>query len=282
MDIKHVLSCNPLDPAYRDRVRRPSGRPAGAGWLTSEGGLVEIGHDQRGFAFDNELPRHTVHLRPYAIAAAPVTNADWLAFIEDGGYARPELWLSDGWTAINSLRSDAPLYWCEQDGGWSCFTLAGRLPLDPAEPVCHVSYYEADAFARWAGCRLPTEVEWEHALGSRVGTRPRFDLDDLHPRPVTSDHAGVGEVWEWTASAYLPYPGFRPAAGAIGEYNGKFMVGQHVLRGSSCVTPSGHARSTYRNFFPPSARWPFTGCASLRTPTDAHPAAHRRGPPPAR
>jgi ergothioneine biosynthesis protein EgtB len=249
MDIKHVLSCNPLAPAYRPSgrpaVRRPARAPA---WLEHEGGVVEIGHSGDGFAFDNESPRHPVLLLPFAVASRPVTCGEWLAFIDDGGYRRPELWLSDGWFTVSSQQWEAPLYWSRDGDGCGVFTLAGRQPLDPDEPVCHVSEYEADAFARWAGARLPTEAEWEVAVGPAVGTGA----------------LGVGEVWEWTGSAYLPYPGFRPAAGAVGEYNGKFMSNQHVLRGGCVATPEGHIRPTYRNFFPPPARWPFTGLRLAR------------------
>jgi ergothioneine biosynthesis protein EgtB len=236
MDIKHVLSCNPLEPAY-DRAPVEVAPAIPQRWIEHDGGLLEIGHAGDEFAFDNEQPRHAVYVHPFSIASRPVTNGDWLAFIADDGYRRPELWLSDGWATVQTEGWDAPLYW-EAD---QMFTLAGMLPIDEHAPVCHISYYEADAYARWADARLPTEAEWEVAA---------FD--------------GVGDVWEWTGSAYLPYPGFRPAVGAVGEYNGKFMVNQHVLRGSSCATPSGHARPTYRNFFPPAARWAFSGVRIAR------------------
>jgi ergothioneine biosynthesis protein EgtB len=257
MDAKHVLSCNPLDPVYAVDAPRPRfcGRPSA--WVGSEGGVVEIGHasrgeraagdgrdDDDGFAFDNEGPRHAVLLHPHELATGLVTNADWQAFVADGGYRRPELWLADGWAAVRAQRWQGPLYWATD--GATEFGLAGRVSLDGAAPVSHVSYYEADAFARWAGARLPLEGEWES-----MAAAGRLDQVD-------------GEVWQWTASAYLPYPGFRPAAGAVGEYNGKFMVNQHVLRGSSCYTPAGHARVTYRNFFPPSARWAVSGVRLAR------------------
>lgn len=250
MDIKHVLSCNAMAPVYAPdgphvRPQAPTG-----GWVSHPGGLVEVGHDGAGFAFDNESPRHAAHLAPVGVARDLVTNGDWLAFVDDGGYRRPELWLSDGWYAVQEHHWEAPLHWRRPDpaGPWRQFTLRGEAELDPAEPVCHVSYYEADAYARWAGARLPTEQEWEAVAGE--------------PGAV---QGATGQVWQWTASAYLPYPGFRPAPGAVGEYNGKFMVNQHVLRGGCCFTPVGHERRTYRNFFPPSARW---ACAGLRLARD--------------
>jgi ergothioneine biosynthesis protein EgtB len=267
MDIKHVLSRNPMHPAYRDLAVALPGADAPLGWIDHDGGIVEIGHDGRGFAFDNESPRHRTLLEPFAIVDRPVSCGDWLAFIADDGYARADLWLSDGWAAVNSEGWQAPLYWQRDGDDWAVFTLGGLRPVDPAEPVCHVSYYEADAFARWAGARLPTEAEWEHAAGRDAAHGRYLDLDVLHPRPpAPGEHAMFGDVWEWTASAYLPYPGFAPAAGAVGEYNGKFMVNQHVLRGGCCVTPPRHVRPTYRNFFPPSARWAFSG---LRLARDA-------------
>jgi ergothioneine biosynthesis protein EgtB len=266
MDAKHVLSRNPVDPVYvgvqpRGRAAREA---ATATWMEVDGGMAEIGHTGPGFAFDNESPRHQVLLRPYELAASPVSCGDWSAFIDDGGYARPELWLSDGWATVQQQGWEAPLYWRRDDGSWSVFTLHGCRPVDAEEPVCHVSYYEADAFARWAGARLPLEAEWEHAVADSswaVDVGGRFDMGDLQPRPS----ALPGEVWEWTASPYVAYPGFRAAPGAVGEYNGKFMVNQQVLRGSSCLTPDGHQRLTYRNFFPPGARW---ACSGLRLARD--------------
>ena len=237
MDIKHLLSLNPLKPAYR---QAPSSRTASAplAWHACSGGLVEIGHDGEGFAFDNEVPRHRVWLEPFAIASRPVTAGEYLAFIEDGGYRRPEFWLSAGWECVRQRGWTAPLYWEETPAGWQVFTLSGLHPLDPALPVCHVSGFEAAAFARWAGKRLPREAEWEHAAG----------------------HLGdTGRVWEWTASPYVAYPGYREPPGAVGEYNGKFMANQLVLRGGCHATPRGHVRATYRNFFPPDARWLFGG-----------------------
>ncbi|MEY2433099.1 MAG: hypothetical protein QOC92_2824 [Acidimicrobiaceae bacterium] len=264
MDIKHVLAQSPLESPYLSapvRVAQPS---PPLQWISLPGGIAEVGHDGTGFAFDNESPRHRVALQPFAVADRPVTAGDWVAFIDDGGYRRAELWLSDGWAAVQTEAWEAPLYWASIDGDWTSFTLAGRRSIDPAEPVCHISYYEADAFARWADARLPTEAEWE-TWARRAGVQVANQFVDrpaLHPRHTQP--SVYGEVWEWTASAYLPYPGFRPAAGAVGEYNGKFMVNQHVLRGGCCATPAGHARTTYRNFFPPSARWPFTGARLAR------------------
>ncbi|MDE3086106.1 MAG: ergothioneine biosynthesis protein EgtB [Acidobacteriota bacterium] len=274
MDAKHVLSCNPLQPLYREApatwgAARAAAGPSGVRWLEHPGGLVEIGHDGEGFAFDNESPRHRVALEPFALAADLVTCGQWAQFVADGGYRRPELWLSDGWATVQAEGWEAPLYWSPGDRGWQVFTLHGPEPLEPGEPVVHVSYYEADAFARWAGARLPTEAEWEaFAAGEQAGTAGRATAGDddavLHPLP---GRAGLmGEVWQWTSSAYSPYPGFHPAPGAVGEYNGKFMVNQMVLRGGCCATPSGHARPTYRNFFAPPSRWAFSG---LRLARDA-------------
>ncbi|MGH9016630.1 MAG: ergothioneine biosynthesis protein EgtB [Acidimicrobiales bacterium] len=266
MDIKHVLSCSPLEPAYATvTVATPSPQSPGR-WIEHDGGPVETGHDGRGFAFDNEGPRHTVHLEPFALAGRPVTCGEWVAFIDDGGYERPDLWLSDGWATAQAENWTSPLYWSRVVDDWWLFTLGGPQLVDPAEPVCHVSYYEADAFARWCGARLPTEAEWETVASPRPGAPVdgRFlDTSVLHPRPTVGD-ALFGDVWQWTQSAYSPYPGFRPAAGAVGEYNGKFMVNQYVLRGGSCVTPPDHVRATYRNFFPPSARWAFSGLRLAR------------------
>lgn len=262
MDIKHVLSVNPLWPTYRAAAPRPARRSQPLTWVEFAGGLREIGHRGADFAFDNETPRHKVWIEPFALASRAVTCGEFQAFIADGGYQRPEFWLSDGWATVNTERWTAPLYWRQGDGGWTLFTLAGPQALDPAEPVCHVSLYEAAAFAKWAGKRLPTEVEWEVA----AETVPLFghlaDSGMFHPRPA-SDAPGlqqmIGDVWEWTASPYVAYPGFREPEGAIGEYNGKFMSGQMVLRGGAAVTPADHVRTTYRNFFPPAARWPFAG-----------------------
>ena len=262
MDIKHVLSRNPMAPAYHPSLTRVDVHNRPVTWLAVEGGTVSIGRDDEGFSFDNERPRHIAYVAPFEIADRPVTCGDFLKFIEDDGYKRPELWLSDGWAKVVGEEWEAPLYWSEKNGEWTLFTLAGQRAIDPAEPVCHISYYEADAYARYAGARLPTEEEWETAQ-PLFGDNHLFDALNVHPRAI-SENGGSGQVWEWTASAYLPYPGFRVAEGAVGEYNGKFMVGQHVLRGGCVATPSGHYRPTYRNFFPPGARWAFSGVRLAR------------------
>jgi ergothioneine biosynthesis protein EgtB len=268
MDIKHVLSRNPMLPAYLPLHLPGPETTTPATWTEHAGGPVEVGHPGGGFGFDNEYPRHRVHLEPFALADRTVTCGEWMDFIDDGGYRRPELWLSDGWAAVEAERWEAPLYWADQDGGWREFTLAGDVPVDPSRPVCHVSYYEADAFARWAGQRLPTEEEWEVVSTARAADAPVGHLLDtlvLHPTPSPGSAAPpFGDVWQWTSSAYSPYPGFAPESGAVGEYNGKFMVSQYVLRGGSCVTPADHIRPTYRNFFPPSARWAFSGLRLAR------------------
>jgi ergothioneine biosynthesis protein EgtB len=275
MDIKHVLSRNPLQPIYL--AGPPAGSPVHppkAGWLEHDGGPVEIGHRGTGFGFDNEFPVHTVQLTPFGLADRPVTCGEWLSFMEDGGYNRPEFWLSDGWAVVNAQHWEAPLYWArhpDEPDNWTQFALSGQRALDPDEPVCHVSYYEADAFAHWTGMRLPTESEWE-TIATSHGQGDNFLADDFlvdgapHPRPAISTNGLFGDTWEWTSSAYAPYPGFRAAPGAVGEYNGKFMVSQYVLRGGCCVTPRGHARATYRNFFPPGARWAFSGVRLARDP----------------
>jgi ergothioneine biosynthesis protein EgtB len=264
-DILALFATNPLRPAYQ---AMPSGidqaPPEPLSWRDFAGGIERVGHSGPEFCWDNERPYHEALLRPFRLSDRLVTNADWLAFMEDGGYSTASLWLSDGWATINRESWKSPLYWEELDAGWFQMSLQGLLPVSPAEPVTHVSYYEADAFARWAGKRLPTEFEWEVASSTLEGEDIGAANPSLRPRRARSRSTKApqqlfGEVWQWTASAYLPYPGYRPPEGAIGEYNGKFMVSQHVLRGSSCVTPEGHTRRTYRNFFYPHQRWQFTG-----------------------
>lgn len=268
-DIKHAFGSNPLLPAYapRPRARRPA---APLTLLEVEGGLVDIGFVGSGFCFDNERPRHKEFVAPFALASRLVTAGEYLAFIEDDGYRRPELWLSDGWDRVQREGQRAPLYWdMDQEGGPHVFTLAGLEPLDLDAPVCHVSGYEADAYARWAGARLPTEAEWELVASSVPVSGNLLESGALHPL-AASDEAGCtqlfGDVWEWTQSAYSPYPGYRAPAGALGEYNGKFMSSQLVLRGGSCATPRSHVRATYRNFFPPASRWQFSGIRLARDP----------------
>ncbi|WP_294393163.1 ergothioneine biosynthesis protein EgtB [uncultured Sphingomonas sp.] len=269
-DMLAAMAANPLDPAIWDHPRDMPAAITPIGWTEGRAGLVEIGHGGAEFAFDCEEPRHRTLLHPHALADRCVTNAEWQAFMADDGYRRPELWLSDGWAWVKREAVAAPLYWrAGADGAWRAFALDGLHPLHPAAPVTHISFYEADAYARWAGARLPTEAEWEHAaeaLDPAAGTQ----LDTagpVRPRAVsrsTSPGQMFGDVWEWTGSAYLPYPGFRPAEGAVGEYNGKFMSGQAVLKGASCATPRGHSRASYRNFFYPWQRWQFTGVRLAR------------------
>jgi len=271
-DILALFALNPVAPAVWDDPRNiPAPPPGPIRWIEGARGIVEIGRDAtEGFAFDCEGPRHPVLLHPHALADRPVSNSEWQAFVDDDGYARAEHWLSDGWAWVKANRIEAPLYWRrDATRGWAAFALDGLHPLHPAAPVTHISYYEADAFARWAGARLPTEAEWESAAGA-LDPRSGNQLDSAGPvRPRAAPAASglrqmFGDVWEWTGSAFLPYPGFRPAAGAVGEYNGKFMSGQFVLRGSSCATPRGHARASYRNFFYPHQRWQFTGLRLAR------------------
>lgn len=268
-DIKFTLSRNPLRPAYRDDTARPiHGDPMPSIWREFPGGLDWIGHEGIGFCFDNEAPRHPVYIEGFELASRAVTNGEYLAFMEDGGYRRPELWLSDGWNGVNARGWDAPLYWEKVDGVWWTQTLGGFRRVAEAEPVCHVSYYEADAYARWAGARLPTEAEWEVAARDEEISGNFLENEGLHPRPAeggTRLAQCFGDVWEWTGSPYTPYPGMRPAAGALGEYNAKFMCNQLVLRGGSCATPRTHIRPTYRNFFPPEARWQFSGFRLARS-----------------
>ena len=265
-DILHALSRNPLAPSYGEPapVARDIATAPSIEWIAYPGGLRDIGHDGRGFAYDNEGPRHQTMLAPFRIATRAVTNREYLEFIADGGYRRAELWLSDGWDTASRERWEAPLYWEKVGGAWHQMTLFGRLPLVEAAPVCHVSFYEADAFARWAGKRLPTEAEWEIAASSLAPSGNTLGSGALRPMPAPRGGGELpqqmfGDVWEHTASPYAPYPGYRPPTGAIGEYNGKFMCNQMVLRGGSCLTPDGHVRATYRNFFYPHQRWQMMG-----------------------
>jgi len=267
-DIKHVFSVNPLRPAFRSQ----DGNPASAAapelrWKTFDGGVEWIGHTGRGFAYDNEEPRHRQYLEPFALAHRLVTCGEFLDFMADDGYRRPELWLSEGWATVQEREWSEPFYWEKRDGRWMVFTLSGMKEVDPAEPVCHLSYFEADAFARWAGCRLPTEAEWEVAARSVPIGGNLVDGGRLHPAPAPGGpglQQMYGDVWEWTRSPYSPYPGYRPAPGAVGEYNGKFMCNQFVLKGGSVATSASHLRPTYRNFFHPDACWQFTGLRLAR------------------
>jgi ergothioneine biosynthesis protein EgtB len=267
-DLKHGLAQNALDPIYVTSPPRETAEPTPMGWITHPGGRVAIGHPgpKAGFSFDNEGPRHEVLLSPFRLADRSVNVADYLEFIDDGGYDEATLWLSDGWAWVRQNDVRHPLYWRDEGaGGYSLFTLSGRRDLDPAEPVTHISYYEADAFARWAGRRLPTELEWEAVAADRPIEGNLAQSRHYHPVPTAAPCENgaprqlFGDVWEWTVSAYLPYPGYRPPTGAVGEYNGKFMISQMVLRGGSCATQTGHLRASYRNFFYPPDRWQFTG-----------------------
>ena len=275
-DIKHVLSFNPTHRPYAKRWPIGAVRPQPLRWHAFDGGLFEMGHDAAldgAFCFDNETPRHLSHVAPFELASRPISYGEYLAFIDDGGYRRPQLWLSMGWDWVQAARREAPLYWQRDGGPWLSHTLQGIVEIDPHTPVCHLSYFEADAYARWAGARLPTEAEWELAarrLGKALTAHDNFaDRGAFHPLPpaASADDEPVqmlGDVWEWTQSSYGAYPGFRPLPGAVGEYNGKFMCNQFVLRGGSCATPAGHVRASYRNFFPPEAQWQFSGLRLAR------------------
>ena len=264
MDLTAAFFAHPLRPAVWDApAASPSALPPEMNWIEGREGIVEIGHDGEGFAFDCEGPRHKTLLHPHALADRLVTSAEWLGFIAAGGYRDPLLWLSDGWAWVQAEGVEAPLYWMRGEDGWSHFALDGVRPLNPAEAVSHISYYEADAYARWTGARLPTEAEWE-AAAEGIDPASGNQLDAAGPvRPLPAEGAGLrqlfGDVWEWTGSAFLPYPGFAPAEGTVGEYNGKFMCSQMVLRGGCCATPRGHLRASYRNFFYPHQRWMFSG-----------------------
>jgi len=271
-DIKHVLAQNPLKPAYRGDLGEFSGAGIKLDFVSFPGGEQQIGAREEGFVFDNETPRHRVLLADFQLANRLVTNGEYLAFISDGGYSKPELWLSDGWSTVQSQQWRRPMYWSESLD--SEFSLGGEVALNPDTPVSHLSFYEADAFARWAGARLPSEAEWEVAAGTSPVAGNLVEHDHLHPLPAGAlQHPGqgplhqlFGDAWEWTASSYSSYPGFKPLEGSLGEYNGKFMCNQMVLRGGSCVSPAAHVRASYRNFFYPDARWQFTG---LRLARDA-------------
>jgi ergothioneine biosynthesis protein EgtB len=271
-DIKHVFAQNPLHPVYRERHQLIETRNiAPAQFLDFEEAIVEIGYDGRGFSYDNEGPRHRALVPAFSLANRPVTNGEFLEFIEEGGYRRAEFWLSLGWTTLNEQRWEAPLYWSKRDGTWWNFTLSGMRPVDETEPVTHVSHFEADAFANWKGARLPTEFEWERAAAGLPIDGNFVEAERYQPAPVAAQADAklsqmFGDVWQWTRSAYLPYPGYRAAPGALGEYNGKFMSNQMVLRGASCATARTHSRSTYRNFFQPEKRWQFTGIRLARDP----------------
>ena len=270
-DIKHVFAQNPLYPVFREqKIGIVPTQTTPMHFLDFEEKTVEVGHDGRGFAYDNESPRHRALIPAFSMASRPVTNGEYIAFIEDNGYARAEFWLSLGWLTVNEQHWQSPLYWTKRDGRWWNFTLSGFRPVDENEPVTHVSYFEADAFANWTGARLPTEFEWERAA-AKIDIEGNFVESEIFhpcPAPVSADdlHQMFGDVWEWTRSAYAPYPGYRAAPGALGEYNGKFMCNQYVLRGGSCATSQSHIRRTYRNFFQPEKRWQFTGIRLARDP----------------
>jgi ergothioneine biosynthesis protein EgtB len=268
MDMLATFAANPLLPAMWESEAVPGTPAREMGWIEGREGIAQIGCEGPGFAFDNEGPRHRAFLGAHSLADRTVTNGEWLGFIADGGYCDPRLWLADGWAWVREQAVEAPLYWLRRDGGWERFGLGGAAPLDPAEPVSHISYYEAEAYARWAGARLPTEAEWEAAASAQDAAGGN-QLDEAGPvRPHAAPPAApgfFGDVWEWTGSAYLPYPGYVPPEGTVGEYNGKFMVSQMVLRGGSCATPRGHVRASYRNFFYPHQRWMFSGLRLARS-----------------
>ncbi|HKJ44508.1 MAG TPA: ergothioneine biosynthesis protein EgtB [Balneolales bacterium] len=269
-DIKHVFSMNPLYPAYRHREVKLSSVIPVLHWVDFDGGLMKTGHDKDGFCFDNELPRHNTYIHSFQLANRLITNAEYLEFMKDGGYERPEIWLSDGWNIVESQNWNSPYYWEKRDDEWWMITLQGPRKINPAEPVCHISHYEADAFARWSNARLATEAEWEIASQHVPVEGNLVESENYHPVPLADQGDSKtlcqmhGDVWEWTQSAYLPYPGYHPLPGALGEYNGKFMANQIVLKGGSCATPKSHIRKSYRNFFHPDTRWQFTGIRLAR------------------
>ena len=266
-DLKHIFAQNPLRPGYRTLPPPPQQAQEELAWVPVEEGLYRVGHHGDGFGYDNEYPRHKVWLQPFALASRPVSNADYIAFIDAGGYLDPALWLADGWAAVQANDWHAPLYWEQRDGDWWQMTLGGMRPVDLAAPVCHVSQYEAAAYAAWADERLPTEFEWEVAVANQPIRGNFRNSDYLQPAAGSADctlQQCFGDVWEWTASAYAPYPGYRAPHGTVGEYNGKFMSSQMVLRGGSCVTPADHMRASYRNFFYPGDRWQFSGIRLAR------------------
>ncbi|MCK6257263.1 ergothioneine biosynthesis protein EgtB [Fictibacillus sp. KIGAM418] len=263
-DIKHNLAQNPFLPSYQEQEKKNIPAAGSPSFVAVEGGLIEIGHSGEGFCFDNETPLHKVWLDSYKLSSHLVTNRDYLAFINDEGYKKPQFWLSDGWNTVCKYQWESPLYWFKREDEWHVYTLGGVKKLDPDEPVCHVSFYEADAYARWAGKRLPTEQEWEHALASQKIEGNFAENENYHPLPCGLNKSGpfyqaFGDVWEWTKSPYVSYPGNKPYEGALGEYNAKFMCNQMVLRGGSCATSSSHFRPSYRNFFQPEKRWQFSG-----------------------
>ncbi|MEX1063145.1 MAG: ergothioneine biosynthesis protein EgtB [Balneolaceae bacterium] len=270
-DIKYMFAQNPLYPVYRESDPPEGTSPAPLNWIDFEEGIYEVGNNGGEFTYDNEHPGHRKFLEPFELGDRLITNAEFMEFMEDGGYKRSELWLDDGWATVNKCGWDSPLYWQRQDGNWYCYTLGGLKKVNPHEPVTHVSYYEADAFARWAGARLATEAEWEVAAGEKPYEGNFAEEGHYHPRPLQETGSGLrqmyGDVWEWTMSAYEPYPGYQALSGALGEYNGKFMCSQYVLRGGSCATSQTHIRKTYRNFFYPGARWQFNGIRLARTLT---------------
>lgn len=264
MDIKHNFSIDPTFPVYQTHEQTSPAIHTSAAFIAVSGGTIEIGYHGHEFCFDNELPRHACIIEPYEIAAQLVTNGEYAEFIAAGGYDHPEWWLADGWDMIKKQHWRAPLYWYHDGSDWKIFTLHGLQKLAPHEPVAHISFYEADAYARWRQCRLPTEAEWEHYAAQHSITGNFLESEYYHPQPARAAVQMYGDLWQWTASAYLPYPGFKPLNGALGEYNGKFMSNQMVLRGGSCVTPQHHLRTSYRNFFQPEKRWQFSGIRLAR------------------